>query len=69
MSGDRIVRSGVHNPVIRGLGVVLLSVAIACGGGDKKGGTTTPAKKPTDQSMKDTGEPDLGTLFASGILS
>ena len=70
MSEDRIVRSAVHNSVIRGFGAVLLSfatiAALGCGGGgDKKGGTTTP-KKPTDQSMKDTGEPDATTAHPTG---
>ncbi len=56
--------STVHSQVIRGFGAVLLSLVIACGGGDKKTATTTP-KKPTDQSMKDSGEPDLGTAHTT----
>jgi tetratricopeptide (TPR) repeat protein len=63
VTGDRIVKSAVHNHVIRGLGAVLLLFAVACGGGDKKASTTP--KKATDQSMKDTGEPDVGTAHVT----
>lgn len=56
---DPIVGSRVSRPMTRVLGALLLSFAVACGGGSKKD-STTPTKGTgggDDQSMKDTGDP------------
>jgi tetratricopeptide (TPR) repeat protein len=63
MMTDRMVRSRVYGSMTRRIGAVLLCVAAACGGGDKKGTTTpAPAKGSGDdtQSMKDIGDPTAG---------
>lgn len=56
---DRMTVSSVSSHMARVLGMVLLSLLVACGGGSKKDKTTPGKGKTTDgsQSMKDTGDP------------
>jgi len=49
----------------RRIGAVLLSLLVACGGGDKKE-KTTPDKKTDGQSMKDTGDPEAPPTGGTG---
>ena len=57
--------SRVTSSMTRRIGAVLLSLLVACGGGDKKE-KTTPDKKTDGQSMKDTGDPEAPPTGGTG---